>query len=49
VLDGWGMSPITFGNAIHAASKPVWDGLWAAWPHAELEAAGEAVGLRAAG
>jgi 2,3-bisphosphoglycerate-independent phosphoglycerate mutase len=47
VLDGWGMSPITFGNAIHAASKPVWDGLWAAWPHAELEAAGEAVGLPA--
>lgn len=41
------MSPTTFGNAIQAARKPVWDALWAAWPHAELEAAGEAVGLLA--
>ncbi len=34
-----------FGNAIAQAHKPVWDGLWASWPHAEVAAAGEAVGL----
>ncbi len=47
ILDGWGINPDAFGNAIAAARKPVWDALWTSWPHAELAASGEAVGLPA--
>ncbi|HYS28890.1 MAG TPA: 2,3-bisphosphoglycerate-independent phosphoglycerate mutase [Candidatus Limnocylindria bacterium] len=45
VIDGWGYNPDAFGNAIAAARKPNWDGLWARWPHTTLAAAGEPVGL----
>ena len=47
VIDGWGYNPDPFGNAIAAASTPIWDGLWARWPHTILAAAGEPVGLPA--
>ncbi|MFN2628733.1 MAG: 2,3-bisphosphoglycerate-independent phosphoglycerate mutase [Gaiellaceae bacterium] len=45
ILDGWGVAPPGPGNAVELASTPVFDRLWAAYPHALLEASGEAVGL----
>ena len=45
VLDGWGMSENTDHNAIHAAHKPVWDRLWANYPHTLIRTSGSAVGL----
>jgi len=45
VLDGWGWAPPGPGNAIWLARTPVWDALWQRYPHALLEASGEAVGL----
>ena len=45
VLDGWGLAPPGPGNAIELADTPVFDRLWAAYPHTELQASGEAVGL----
>lgn len=45
ILDGWGWAPAGPGNAISLADTPVWDRLWAEYPHALLEASGEAVGL----
>jgi 2,3-bisphosphoglycerate-independent phosphoglycerate mutase len=45
VLDGWGCGPPGPGNAVALARKPVWDALWARYPHVLLEASGEAVGL----
>ncbi len=45
VLDGWGIAPPGPGNAISLASTPVFDGLWDEYPHTQLEASGEAVGL----
>jgi 2,3-bisphosphoglycerate-independent phosphoglycerate mutase len=45
VLDGWGLAPDGPGNAISQASTPVFDELWSAYPHAQLEASGRAVGL----
>ncbi|MBN1630189.1 MAG: hypothetical protein JW990_10525, partial [Thermoleophilia bacterium] len=45
VLDGWGYAPPGPGNAIALADTPVWDSLWAEYPHVLLEASGEAVGL----
>ncbi|MDQ6751025.1 MAG: 2,3-bisphosphoglycerate-independent phosphoglycerate mutase [Actinomycetota bacterium] len=45
VLDGWGLAPAGPGNAIELADTPVFDQLWAAYPHTELEARGLAVGL----
>ncbi|MFH1834400.1 MAG: 2,3-bisphosphoglycerate-independent phosphoglycerate mutase [bacterium] len=45
ILDGWGCAPRGPGNAISLARKPVWDALWARYPHVLLEASGEAVGL----
>jgi 2,3-bisphosphoglycerate-independent phosphoglycerate mutase len=47
VLDGWGYAPPGPGNAISLADTPVWDALWAGYPHVLLEASGEAVGLPA--
>jgi 2,3-bisphosphoglycerate-independent phosphoglycerate mutase len=47
VLDGWGCAPAGPGNAVELARTPVFDGLWAEYPHTRLEAAGEAVGLPA--
>src|SRR5512143_1506430 len=45
VLDGWGVNMNKEGNAIAAAKAPVYERLIADYPHAELEASGEAVGL----
>ena len=45
ILDGWGHSPQSEHNAIRAASTPVMDALWHAYPHTLIEASGGAVGL----
>jgi 2,3-bisphosphoglycerate-independent phosphoglycerate mutase len=45
VLDGWGLAPPGPGNAVDLADTPVFDGLWARYPHTQLDASGEAVGL----
>ena len=47
ILDGWGLAPPGPGNAIELAETPVFDRLWREFPHARLEASGEAVGLPA--
>jgi 2,3-bisphosphoglycerate-independent phosphoglycerate mutase len=45
ILDGWGIAPPGPGNAIELAETPVFDRLWRNYPHAQLVASGEAVGL----
>ncbi len=45
VLDGWGCAPPGPGNAVELAETPVFDRLWAEYPHTTLAASGEAVGL----
>jgi 2,3-bisphosphoglycerate-independent phosphoglycerate mutase len=45
VLDGWGVAPAGPGNAVSLADTPVFDDLWARYPHTQLIAFGEAVGL----
>ncbi|MDQ4076543.1 MAG: 2,3-bisphosphoglycerate-independent phosphoglycerate mutase [Chloroflexota bacterium] len=45
VLDGWGIAPPGPGNAAYLAETPVFDRLWANYPHTELKASGLAVGL----
>ncbi|HEY7926577.1 MAG: 2,3-bisphosphoglycerate-independent phosphoglycerate mutase [Candidatus Dormibacteria bacterium] len=45
ILDGWGCSDDTFGNAIAAASTPTMDRLKRDWPWTTVAASGEAVGL----
>jgi 2,3-bisphosphoglycerate-independent phosphoglycerate mutase len=45
VLDGWGLADPGPGNAIELADTPVFDELWERYPHTELTAKGEAVGL----
>jgi len=45
VLDGWGHSDTTEYNAIHSAHKPVWDDLWALYPHTLIGCSGLDVGL----
>jgi 2,3-bisphosphoglycerate-independent phosphoglycerate mutase len=45
VLDGWGIAPAGPANAIALAHTPVFDELWADYPHAELTASGPSVGL----
>jgi len=47
VLDGWGYSAATEGNAIELAHTPVWHALWNGSPRTLLEASGRAVGLPA--
>ncbi|MEA2218007.1 MAG: 2,3-bisphosphoglycerate-independent phosphoglycerate mutase [Solirubrobacteraceae bacterium] len=47
VLDGWGLAPDGPGNAVSLADTPVFDALWARYPHTTLTACGEAVGLPA--
>lgn len=47
VLDGWGYSENPAGNAILAARKPVWDGLWKDYPHTLIGTSGTDVGLPA--
>jgi 2,3-bisphosphoglycerate-independent phosphoglycerate mutase len=45
ILDGWGCAPPGPGNAVELADTPVFDRLWATFPHTTLSASGEAVGL----
>jgi len=45
ILDGWGCAPPSPGNAVDLADTPVFDRLWAEYPHTTLKASGEAVGL----
>src|ERR687897_3567755 len=45
ILDGWGCAPPGPGNAVDLANTPVFDRLWAEFPHTTLDASGEAVGL----
>jgi 2,3-bisphosphoglycerate-independent phosphoglycerate mutase len=45
ILDGWGIAPAGPGNAIQLAETPVFDRLWRDYPHAQLVASGQAVGL----
>ncbi|HVM29812.1 MAG TPA: 2,3-bisphosphoglycerate-independent phosphoglycerate mutase [Candidatus Limnocylindrales bacterium] len=47
VLDGFGIGRRPEADAVAAARMPAWRGLLAEWPHAQLEASGEAVGLPA--
>ncbi len=46
ILDGWGTGADDDTNPIHLASTPVWDSLMQRYPHTQLQAAGEAVGLK---
>src|SRR5207245_3134726 len=45
ILDGWGCAPAGPGNAVDLADTPVFDRLWREYPHATIEASGEAAGL----
>jgi len=45
VLDGFGIGHDPDRNAAMAAHMPTWDALNEEWPHCQLEASGEAVGL----
>ena len=45
VIDGFGIGADPAGDAIAASHMPVWRGLLERWPHARLDASGEAVGL----
>src|ERR1700730_11451729 len=45
VLDGWGLAQPGPGNAVSLARTPVFDELWARYPHTQLTACGRAVGL----
>ncbi|HSR30480.1 MAG TPA: phosphoglycerate mutase (2,3-diphosphoglycerate-independent) [Anaerolineae bacterium] len=46
ILDGWGIGKEDDSNPIWLAPTPVWDDLTRRVPFAQLQAAGEAVGLR---
>lgn len=45
ILDGFGLRDTSFGNAVAQAHKPVFDKLWATYPHTTLQASEAAVGL----
>ncbi|MFN2529459.1 MAG: 2,3-bisphosphoglycerate-independent phosphoglycerate mutase [Candidatus Baltobacteraceae bacterium] len=45
ILDGWGCSDKSHGNAIEAATIPHWRKLFQNYPWTTVEASGEAVGL----
>ena len=45
VLDGFGLAPDGPGNAISQANTPVFDELWATYPHTTLSTSGRDVGL----
>ena len=47
ILDGFGLDEPGPGNAVHLAKTPVFDDLWDRYPHAQLIACGESVGLPA--
>ncbi len=45
ILDGWGLGKIAASDAIAQANTPVFDRLWAQYPHSTLITYGEKVGL----
>ena len=45
ILDGWGYSPATEGNAVALARKPTYDYLLANFPHTLINTSGPSVGL----
>lgn len=45
VLDGWGIAAPGPGNAVELANTVNMDKFWASYPHTQLAASGEAVGL----
>lgn len=45
ILDGWGIGPKNAGNAIERAQTPNIDSYWLKFPHTQLGASGEYVGL----
>lgn len=45
ILDGWGYSEHTTGNAIKLAATPTIDEIWKKYPHTLLNASGQDVGL----
>ena len=45
ILDGWGIGPKGPGNAISLAKTPNIINYWNSYPHGQLQASGEAVGL----
>lgn len=47
VMDGFGLAPPSQGNAISLAKKPNFDLYWNNFPHGDLLASGESVGLPA--
>jgi len=45
VMDGWGLAPAGPGNAVSLANTPNINKFWSSYPHTQLKASGEAVGL----
>ena len=45
ILDGWGIGNRTKSDAIYSTPTPYWDYLLQNFPHSELLAGGESVGL----
>ena len=45
ILDGYGLREEIHGNAVKLANNPVFEMLWNNYPHSQLEASGQAVGL----
>ncbi|MDE6534447.1 MAG: 2,3-bisphosphoglycerate-independent phosphoglycerate mutase [Muribaculaceae bacterium] len=45
ILDGWGIGDRTKGDVIYQTPTPYWDSLLRDYPHSELQASGENVGL----
>src|SRR3990170_4733129 len=45
ILDGWGLAPDAPGNAISKANTVNFDKFFASYPHGELDASSESVGL----
>ena len=45
ILDGWGIGPKNPSNAIYETPTPHWDNILATYPHSQLQASGENVGL----
>ncbi len=45
ILDGWGIGAHNHNNVIYSTPTPNWDKLIATYPHSQLQASGENVGL----
>jgi len=45
ILDGWGLGNHSKGDVIYSTPTPYWDSLLKTYPHSQLQASGENVGL----